>query len=343
MTDISCFSNPLSPPVFTIATVLASGRGSDFETDCDAIERRTIPEWSPRFASTSTGPVETRPVFETLIMAMAAAGRSVAVVSLTLGLAEAEVRETIASLGLPDAPEKPLRRSGGANPWSVVEVRQLIALWFDKVSVGSIATSLGRSNSSIRGKRRWLGLGVRNRKGLSDRAPAKCRVIALPWEPKVDVSKIVAWLTTPSLRRAPAPIPVKVEWALGRDAEKDARFSILGFAGLTAPVIAERMRIEFGVVLTVSAVNTRLGRLQVARDRWSLTNEFDEQNVQHRAAERMREVGAVLRHCVELHRSFWWRRKLGGSRSICREFETSARYAGRRAERSYGDVTAMAA
>jgi hypothetical protein len=58
------------------------------------------------------------------------------------------------------------------------------------------------------------------------------------------------------------------------------------------------MMMEFGVFLTVSAVNTRLGRLQVARDRWSLISEFDEETVQRRAVERMRKVGAVLRQCV---------------------------------------------
>jgi hypothetical protein len=186
-------------------------------------------------------------------------------------------------------------------------------------------------------------LDVRNRKEVTDRPAAKCRAIALPWKPKVDVSKIVEWLVTPGLGRAPAPALVKVDWVLGRDAEKDARFSILGFAGLTAETIAARMMMEFGVFLTVSAVNTRLGRLQVARDRWSLIGEFDEETMQHRAAERMRKVGAVLRQCVELHRSFWWCRQISGNRSTCREFETSKRYAARRAERSYGDITAMAA
>ena len=100
---------------------------------------------------------------------------------------------------------------------------------------------------------------------------------------------------------------------------------------------------EFGVYLTEGAVNSRMTRLQIARDRFDIIDAFKEEAVQRRAAEAKRRVGATLRQCAELQRSFWWRRAPGGSRSTCREFETSKRYAGRRAERSCGDITAMAA
>ena len=100
---------------------------------------------------------------------------------------------------------------------------------------------------------------------------------------------------------------------------------------------------EFGVYLTEGAVNSRMTRLQIARDRFDIIDVFDEAAVQRRAAEAKRRVGATLRQCAELHRSFWWRRALSGNRTTCREFETSKRYAGRRAERSCGDITAMAA
>jgi hypothetical protein len=103
------------------------------------------------------------------------------------------------------------------------------------------------------------------------------------------------------------------------------------------------MLMEFGVYLTEGAVNSRMTRLQIARDRFDIIDVFDEEAVQRRAAEAKRRVGATLRQCAELHRSFWWRRALGGSRATCREFETSVRYAPRRAERSCGDITAMAA
>ena len=83
---------------------------------------------------------------------MAGAGHSVAALSLYLGLEESEVRERVAALDLPAAAEKPLRRPVSANPWSVEEVRRLIALWLDNVSVTSIAGALGRTPSSIRGQ-----------------------------------------------------------------------------------------------------------------------------------------------------------------------------------------------
>jgi hypothetical protein len=109
------------------------------------------------------------PVLDRLAAAMAGAGRSVAELSLYLGLDEPEIRNRVTALELPAAPEKPLRRLVSANPWSVEEVRRLITLWLDNVSITSIASALGRTPSSIRGKRRWLGLGARVRKELADR------------------------------------------------------------------------------------------------------------------------------------------------------------------------------
>ncbi len=193
-----------------------------------------------------------------LLSGMAGAGHGVAALSFYLGLDEAEVRERAASLGLAEPAEKPLRRPTSANPWSVWDVRLLIALWLDNVSAASIAATLGRSPSSIHGKRRWLGLGVRDRKRLQERPIAQCRATALPWKPTFDVSAIVARLISPrpgklSVVHEIDPLvqfPVEVKWALGRDKEKDERFSILGFAGLKAPAIARRMLVEFGVRLT---------------------------------------------------------------------------------------------
>ena len=168
-------------------------------------------------------------------------------------------------------------------------MRLLIALWLDNVSPTSIAATLGRSPSGVHGKRRWLGLGVRDRKGLSERSVAECRATPLPWKPSLDVSAIEACL------RRPKPgigviaeidplvqFPVEVKWVLGRDKEKDKRFSILGFAGLRAPAIAERMLVEFGVRLTESAVNNRISRLQIVRDRRDLISEYDAEAVLRR-------------------------------------------------------------
>ena len=135
---------------------------------------------------------------------MAGAGHSVAALSLYLGLKESEVRERVAALDLPAAPEKPLRRPVSANPWSVEEVRRLIALWLDNVSVTSIAGALGRTPSSIRGKRRWLGLGARVRKELADRPVAQCRATALPWKPTLDIKPILCRLWAPRIGKEAA-------------------------------------------------------------------------------------------------------------------------------------------
>ena len=122
--------------------------------------------------------------------------------------------------GLLSLTEKPLRRPTSANPWSVEHVRLLIALWLDNVSAASIAATLGRSPSSIHSKRRWLGLGVRDRKRLQERPVAQCRATALPWKPTFDVSAIVARLMSPRPgiltvvhKIDPLGVPVEVKWA----------------------------------------------------------------------------------------------------------------------------------
>ena len=334
-------SRSLTPSDVSIVTVEAA-LSEEFG------QNPTLPNWSPSFLPAANEAAAAKPVVDRLVIAMAGAGHSVAALSLYLGLKESEVRERVAALDLPAAAEKPLRRPVSANPWSVEEVRRLIALWLDNVSVTSIAGALGRTPSSIRGKRRWLGLGVRVRKELADRPVAQCRATALPWKPTLNIKPILCRLWAPRIGKGAAAVArpeavSEVRWELGRDAQKDDRFSTLGFAGLSAAAIAKRMLMEFGVYLTEGAVNSRMTRLQIARDRFDIIDVFDEEAVQRRAAEAKRRVGATLRQCAELHRSFWWRRALCGNRTTCREFETSKRYAPRRAERSCGDITAMAA
>ena len=308
-----------------------------------------IPQWSQRFMRPAGNPAGQASTLALLLSGMAGAGLGVAAISFYLGLDEAEVRERASSLGLAEPAEKPLRRPTSANPWLVEDVRLLMALWLDNVSAASIAATLARSPAGIHGKRRWLGLGVRDRKRLAERPVAECRATALPWKPTFDVSAIVARLMSSrpgklSVVHAIDPLvqfPLEVKWALGRDKDKDERFSLLGFAGLTAPAIARRMLVEFGVRLTVSAVNNRISRLQIVRDRGYMISECDEEAVERRAAEAMKRLGATLRKCSELNRSFWWCKAKGGNRWTCREFETK-KFQARKAERSCGDVMAMA-
>jgi len=308
-----------------------------------------ISQWSQRLMRPVGNPAGQASTLALLLSGMAGAGLGVTAISFYLGLDEAEVRERASSLGLAAPAEKPLRRPTSANPWLVEDVRLLMALWLDNVSAASIAATLGRSPASIHGKRRRLGLGVRDRKRLAERPVSECRATALPWRPTFDVSAIVARLMSSrpgksSVLHAIDPLvqfPLEVKWALGRDKDKDERFSLLGFAGLTAPAIARRMLVEFGVRLTVSAVNNRISRLQIVRDRAYMISEYDEEAVERRAAEAMKRLGATLRQCSELKRSFWWCKSKGGNRWTCREFETK-KFQARKAERSCGDVMAMA-
>ena len=308
-----------------------------------------IPEWSEDLIRPMSEAWAQQPsTLDDLLESMAGAGHGVAALSFYLGLPEADVRQRAAWLGIAQPGEKALRRSTSANPWSVADVRLLVALWLDNVAPTSIAAALGRSPSGVHGKRRWLGLGVRDRKGLSERSVAECRATPLPWKPSLDVSAIEACL------RRPKPgigviaeidplvqFPVEVKWVLGRDEEKDERFSILGFAGLRAPAIAERMLVEFGVRLTESAVNNRISRLQIVRDRRDLISEYDAEAVLRRSAEAMKRLGATMRTCSELNRSFWYCKAIGGNLWTCREFHTK-KFQEKKAARSCGDVMAMA-
>ena len=157
-----------------------------------------IPEWCEELIRPrSEACAEQTSTLDDLLERMAGAGHGVAALSFYLGLPEADVRERAAWLGITQPVEKALRRSTSANPWSVADVRLLVALWLDNVAPTSIAATLGRSPSGVHGKRRWLGLGVRDRKGLSERSVAECRATPLPWTPSLDVSAIEAALRRP--------------------------------------------------------------------------------------------------------------------------------------------------
>ena len=341
-----------APPSLTSIVTIDAILSDRFDINAQPSEPRpplpVLPEWSPRFLRPVSDPAGQTCTVDVLLSGMVGAGHGVAALSFYLGIDEAEVRERASSLGFAEPAEKPLRRATAANPWSLGDVRLLIALWLDNISAASIAATVGRSPSSIHGKRRWLGLGVRDRKRLTERPVAECRATALPWKPIIDVSAIVARLFRPTLGMAVVPeidplvqFPVEVKWALGRDKEKDERFSVLGFAGLKAPAIAERMLVEFGVRLTVSAVNNRISRLQIVRDRRDMISDYDTEAVLRRSAEAKKRLGATLRQCSELNRSFWYCKAIGGNLWTCREFETK-KFQSRKAERSCGDVMAMA-
>src|SRR5208283_4532349 len=55
----------------------------------------------------------------------------------------------------------------------------------------------------------------------------------------------------------------------------------------------------------------------------------------------MKRLGATLRTCSELNRSFWYCKAKGGNLWTCREFDTK-KFRARKAERSCGEAMAMA-
>jgi hypothetical protein len=166
----------------------------------------------------------------------------------------------------------------------------------------------------------------------------------LPWRPILNVAGLETQLISraasqsTSAPHAEPPIrvdlPEPIEWELGRDREKNERFSVLGFAGLRSEMIAD-------VHLTKKAVDNRISRLQIVRDRHDLMDRYDAKIVEQRAGRAKAHFGATLRQCQELHRSFWWCRKIGGALNTCREFQT-AKFRSRRSERSSRSVMAMA-
>ena len=77
------------------------------------------------------------------------------------------------------------------------------------------------------------------------------------------------------------------------------------------------------------------------RDRRDLISEYDAEAVLRRSAEAMKRLGATMRTCSELNRSFWYCKAIGGNLWTCREFDTK-KFQEKKAARSCGDVMAMA-
>ena len=312
-------------------------------------------------AALASSPATRHAIVDTLMIGMIGAGHGLEALCVYLGLARTDLEDRIAELGLPRPHDRPLRQASGKNPWKLEDLRRLMALWLENVSVRSIADAFGRSPSSIRAKRRRLGLQPRERALLRERSPQDCLAVILPWPSRSDGASEIsldfghalpvapiapppakgALQTTTKTAVVVAPAKAAPAWRLGRDREKDMRFSILGFAGLKASAIAARVEIEYGLALTVSAVNNRLSRLQIVRERKDMIAVYDAALVERRAKENMDRLGASLRECAELHRDFWYCRKLRGNRTTCREFYTK-KFAHKQAERSCGERLAVA-
>jgi len=104
--------------------------------------------------------------FDYVLAGMIAAGLGIEAICLYLGTAKTVLLERLAALGLATPHDRPLRRSGGKNPWTAGETRQFLGWWVEGVQVACMAEALGRSRGALYGKRARLGLPARNRKRL---------------------------------------------------------------------------------------------------------------------------------------------------------------------------------
>lgn len=111
--------------------------------------------------------------FDLVLAGMVAAGLGIEAICLYLGTAQTVLLERLATIGLATPHDRPLRCSGGKNPWTAQETARFVRWWVEGVQVACIADALGRSRGSVYGKRSRLGLPARNRKRLVSRAAAE--------------------------------------------------------------------------------------------------------------------------------------------------------------------------
>jgi hypothetical protein len=101
-----------------------------------------------------------------VLAGMVVRGLGIEAICLYLELTQAAMLERVVALGLPTPHDRPLRKPGGRNPWSLLETRRLISWWLDGIHVDNIGERLSRSPGGVRSKARRLGLPRRDRKAL---------------------------------------------------------------------------------------------------------------------------------------------------------------------------------
>ena len=116
------------------------------------------------FLPKSGGPAVPLGVRDSTFSSMVAKGRSVEALCLFLNLLEVDLLARVVALDLFTPHNGAVRRTNGVrNAWQIGEIRQLIAFWELGFSSQCVSVKLGRSQGSIRGKARWLGLPRRPR------------------------------------------------------------------------------------------------------------------------------------------------------------------------------------
>jgi hypothetical protein len=115
----------------------------------------------------------------------------------------------------------------------------------------------------------------------------------------------------------------------------DQRLSELAFGGLQSSTIAEIMSDEFGRPLNKCAIDNRISRLEIIRDRNALSSEYIPEEIMEKARVNKSALGAAVGFCGTVERQFWWYKTRGGSRTECREARTK-KYRNKRSNNPWG-------
>ena len=121
------------------------------------------------FHEGSQPPFVTRPellLIRTILPGMIARGHGIETLCLYLKLARTVLYDLVVELNLPTPHDKPLRKVGGRNPWSIPDTILFIVLWMAGWHAESLGQRFGRSPGSAWAKARQLGLPRRDRKSI---------------------------------------------------------------------------------------------------------------------------------------------------------------------------------
>jgi hypothetical protein len=278
-----------------------------------------------------------------LVAGMVVRGLGVEAICLYLELSQAGLLERVVALDLPTPHDRPLRKAGGLNPWSVADTRRLIQWWLEALHLDGIGGRLGRSPGGVRAKARRLGLPRRDRKALVrlplSSAPALATdtpdvAVAADAAPVVSaVPVLAATLGLPArvvgdmgLGAAVAALSVAADLSANVKAE-------VSIAGTVASAKGPRQRkwteAELDELATRSWANqhwlaiardmnrspgstrSQLSRLELPRhNRSKLVETYDAVKGPVVAAENIEAAGYVRRICRVTQRPFWTHRSV---------------------------------
>jgi len=109
-------------------------------------------------------PAPTPHLLQRILPGMAARGHGIEALCLYLDLARTALLDLLVELDLPAPHDRPLRKPGGRNPWTLADTTLFIVLWMAGWHTESLGERFRRSPGSSRYKARHLGLPRRDRK-----------------------------------------------------------------------------------------------------------------------------------------------------------------------------------